>query len=121
MYQVTVESHFDAAHYLRDYHGKCENMHGHRFKVVVTLTAQALNDSGLAYDFVELKHHLNEVLTVFDHVCINDVKPFDMINASSENIARVIYERLTPYFSQDAKLSAVEIWESPTTYITYSP
>ena len=58
MYQVCVEGHFDAAHYLRDYGGKCENIHGHRFKVVVSLRAKKLNKIGLAYDFTELKRHL---------------------------------------------------------------
>jgi 6-pyruvoyltetrahydropterin/6-carboxytetrahydropterin synthase len=121
MYQVSVEDHFDAAHYLREYHGKCENMHGHRFKVVVTIMATELGDTGLAYDFAELKRHLRGVLSDFDHTCVNDVSPFNTINPSSENIARVIYERLRPNFPGAVRLSGVEVWESPTTHITYSP
>jgi len=121
MYTVSVEQHFDAAHYLRDYNGKCENLHGHRFKVVVSLKATRLNEIGLAYDFVELKRHLGEILVQFDHTCLNDVPPFDKINPSSENIAVTIYDRLKEQFSDDVSLSSVKVWESPQSCITYSP
>jgi 6-pyruvoyltetrahydropterin/6-carboxytetrahydropterin synthase len=121
MYQVSVEGHFDAAHYLRDYGGKCENIHGHRFKVVVSLKTSKLNETGLAYDFVELKRHLNEVIDRFDHVSLNDVPPFDKINPSSENIAATIYEQLKGLFSGGVSLSSVEVWESPQNCVTYRP
>jgi 6-pyruvoyltetrahydropterin/6-carboxytetrahydropterin synthase len=121
MYQVSVEGHFDAAHYLRDYGGKCENVHGHRFKVVVNLKASKLNETGLAYDFVELKRHLGEVIARFDHTSLNDVPPFDKINPSSENIAVTIYDQLKGCFSGEVSLSSVEVWESPQSCVTYSP
>jgi 6-pyruvoyltetrahydropterin/6-carboxytetrahydropterin synthase len=121
MYQVSVEQHFDAAHYLREYHGKCENLHGHRFKVVANITAEKLNELGLAYDFVELKRHLADILLKFDHTCINDIPPFDKINASSENIAATIYKKLKPKLSKEVTLSSIEVWESPQNCITYSP
>jgi 6-pyruvoyltetrahydropterin/6-carboxytetrahydropterin synthase len=121
MYQVSVEGHFDAAHFLRDYGGKCENVHGHRFKVVVRLKAAKLNKVGLAYDFVELKRHLGEVLARFDHTSLNEVPPFDKINPSSENIAATIYEQLKGRFSGGVTLSSVEVWESPESRVTYSP
>ena len=121
MYQVSVEQHFDAAHYLRDYHGKCENLHGHRFKVVVSLKATKLDEIGLAYDFVELKRHLVEILTQFDHTCLNDVPPFNKINPSSENIAMTIYDRIKTRLSKEVSLSSVEVWESPQSCVTYIP
>ena len=121
MYQVSVEGHFDAAHFLREYGGKCENLHGHRFKVVVSLKATKLNKIGLAYDFVELKRHLGEVLARFDHTSLNDVPPFDKINPSSENIAVTIYDELKGRFSGGVTLSSVEVWESPESRVTYSP
>jgi len=121
MYQVSVEGHFDAAHYLRDYGGKCENVHGHRFKVVVSLKATKLNEIGLAYDFVELKRHLSEVITRFDHTSLNDVPPFDKINPSSENIAVTIYDQLKGCFSGGVSLSSVEVWESPQSFVVYRP
>ena len=121
MYQVSVEGHFDAAHYLRDYGGKCENLHGHRFKVVVSLKTKKLNKIGLAYDFTELKRHLNEVLARFDHTSLNDVPPFHKTNPSSENIAVEIYRQLKGRFSKEVSLSSVEVWESPESRIVYTP
>jgi len=122
MYQVFVEDHFDAAHYLPDYHGKCEKLHGHRFKVVARLEAVKLDDSGLAYDFAQLRQHLREVLARFDHTCLNEVPPLDKIGPSSENIAATVYETLQPRFaSSSVKLVSVEVWESPAAGVSYSP
>jgi len=121
MYEVSVRQHFDAAHYLREYQGKCEQMHGHRFEVVVSLKCDRLNDIGLVYDFSELKRHLSEILDKYDHTCINDVAPFDKINASSENIAVTIYEQMSKKLGEFATyLSSVQVWESPTSRVTYS-
>jgi len=122
MYQLFVEEHFDAAHYLRNYHGKCENLHGHRFKVVVRLEATKLNEVGLAYDFAQLKHYLRELLAKFDHACLNDIAPFEKIEPSCENIAATIYDKLQPRFSSlPVKLACVEVWESPTSGVAYYP
>jgi len=122
MFEVSVKQHFDAAHYLRDYHGKCEELHGHRFEVVVSLKCDELNDIGLAYDFTELKRLLGEILINYDHTCINDVTPFDKINASSENIATTIYEQLKQKLGEFATaLSGVQVWESPNSCVTYTP
>ena len=120
MYRISVRSHFDAAHYLRDYGGKCEEMHGHRFEVVVSVEAGELNDIGLAYDFTDLKKHLNEILKRFDHVCLNDISPFDRMNPSSENIARTIYEALIGLLT-GVRFSSVEVWESPESKAVYIP
>jgi 6-pyruvoyltetrahydropterin/6-carboxytetrahydropterin synthase len=100
MYEITVEKHFDAAHYLRGYKGKCENMHGHRYAVKVKVSAKKLNDIGLAYDFTDLKRHLDDILTRYDHTCLNDVRPFDKINPSAENIAAAIYKELKKKLSK---------------------
>ena len=121
MYQVSVEQHFDAAHYLRNYRGKCENIHGHRFKVIATVKAEKLNDIGLAYDFTDLKKQLATILDRFDHTCINDIPPFDTINASLENIASTIYNELQSHLPEKVSLSSVEVWESPQNRIVYSP
>lgn len=122
MYQVSVEEHFNAAHYLRGYAGKCEKLHGHRFKVVVTVTAAKINETGLAFDFAELKGHLRQVLATFDHTCLNEVFPFDKINPSSENIAVSIYDRLKYCLPQGTvSLSSVEVWESPESRVCYNP
>jgi 6-pyruvoyltetrahydropterin/6-carboxytetrahydropterin synthase len=120
VYQISVEQHFDAAHFLRGYRGKCEALHGHRFRVVVRIESPGLDDIGLAYDFAELKQHLAGVITKFDHVCLNDVPPFDKLNPSSENIAATIYKELKPKLT-GVSIVAVEVWESPQTGVIYSP
>ncbi len=122
MYEVSVEQHFDAAHFLRGYRGKCEALHGHRFRVAVKLMASHVDDVGMAYDFTELKKHLGDILSRFDHTCLNDVSPFDEINPSSENIAATIYNELQPKLSgAPVSLACVEVWESPQSRVAYSP
>ena len=121
MYQIFVEEHFDAAHYLPNYRGKCEKLHGHRFKVVARLEAAGLDETGLAYDFARLKKYLREILSRFDHTCLNDVPPLDKIGPSSEHIATTIYDALQPHLSgSSVKIVSVEVWESPTTCVVYS-
>ena len=122
MYQLFVEEHFDAAHYLPNYQGKCERLHGHRFKVIARLEAAGLDGTGLAYDLAQLKHYLREVLAQFDHTCLNDLSPFNEIGPSCENLATAIYGAMHPHFSASpVKLVSVEVWESPTSGVTYSP
>jgi 6-pyruvoyltetrahydropterin/6-carboxytetrahydropterin synthase len=130
MYEITVEKHFEAAHYLRGYQGKCENVHGHRYRIVVKIKAGKLNDIGLAYDFTDLKRHLNGILERFDHTCLNDMPPFDKINPSAENIASTIYNELKEKLAADPislasveafRLSEVEVWESPEQGVAYHP
>ena len=101
MYRVSIRDHFDAAHYLRGYGGRCERLHGHRFQVVVTLSREGLDDVGLAFDFTELKARLREILGRYDHACLNEIPPFDTLNPSSENIARVIYQELSRLLGEE--------------------
>jgi 6-pyruvoyltetrahydropterin/6-carboxytetrahydropterin synthase len=122
VYKISVEQHFDAAHALRGYKGKCEALHGHRFKVVAKIEASGLNDIGLAYDFVELKTRLAEIVERFDHVNLNDIPPFDKINPSSENIASTVYKELKSRLAgAEVALTTVEVWESPENMVSYSP
>jgi len=122
MYHISVEQEFDAAHYLRGYQGRCEALHGHRYKVAVTLESAKLNDIGMAYDFTHLKQHLGDILARFDHTCLNDVPPFTGINPSAENIATAIYGELEPKLTGDTvAISSVTVWESPQSWVTYSP
>ncbi len=122
MYRVSIERHFDAAHYLRDYQGKCEALHGHRYRVIVKVEAPQVDEIGLAYDFTILKRHLDDILDRFDHTCLNDVSPFDEINPSSENIAFTVYSELAPKLKDaPASLTCVEVYESPDSWVGYSP
>ncbi len=122
MYELSVEMHFDAAHFLRDYGGKCENLHGHRYVVIAKVQAKKLNKIGLAFDFTVLKKRLGEILARFDHTCLNDNPPFDKINPSAENIAKTIYDALKPALADQklATLSAIEVYESPDSWVAYS-
>lgn len=120
MYEISVETDFDAAHALRGYQGKCENIHGHRFRVAVTIRAAKLNDIGLAYDFTVLKKQLNEIIGKFDHTSLNETPPFDKINPSSENIARTIYEYMKARLAgEPVSIVKAEVWESPTSRAEY--
>ena len=122
MYQVSVEQDFDAAHFLRGYQGKCEALHGHRFRVLARVKSSRVDDIGIAYDFTVLKQHLGDILSRFDHTCLNEVPPFDKINPSSENIATTIYDELKLKLAgAPASISCVEVWESPQSGVAYSP
>jgi len=122
MYRLFVEEHFDAAHYLPDYNGKCERMHGHRFKVVIRVEGESVGSDGMVYDFAKMKQPLREILARLDHTCLNELEPFRDRAPSSEHIAKWLYQELQPHFAESpVNLTQVEVWESPTTGVTYSP
>ena len=122
MYVVSVQAHYDSAHFLRTYKGKCERLHGHRYVVEAALTSEELNESGLAYDFVDIKRHLRALADSLDHENINELPPFTEIEPSAENQARFFYDELKkgmPENLQDALLY-VRVWETPTQWAQYS-
>lgn len=120
MYEISVEQEFEAAHYLRGYRGKCENMHGHHFRVVARLRAKKLDRIGMAYDFTVLRDQLGQILARFDHACLNDLAPFDKINPTSENIASTVYGEIEAVIKgKGAVLTSVQVWESPRSSVTY--
>ncbi len=120
MYDVVVEQEISAAHQLKGYQGKCENLHGHNWKVRLEVTASELNEIGLAVDFVELKAMLKEVLEAYDHSMLNDLPEFSGINPTSENLARLLYGQCREKI-KDRKLQmkAVTVWESPRSFTRY--
>ncbi len=124
MYEVNVDETFAAAHNLRNYHGKCENLHGHNYKVRVTLAGMDLDATGLLYDFVHLKRAIQGVMRSLDHTYLNERPPFDVLNPSAENIARYIYDetaRNLPPAANGAGIASVTVWESEVTSATYRP
>jgi 6-pyruvoyltetrahydropterin/6-carboxytetrahydropterin synthase len=122
MYQIAVEMDFDAAHSLRGYKGKCETLHGHRFKVVAIVKGTKLDEIGLAFDFTILKKHLGEILARYDHTNLNDVPPFNRINPSSENIAATVFDELKEKLAgAPVIIDNIEVWESPQSRVTYRP
>ncbi len=114
-FEITVFDEFDAAHFLKDM-GKCEELHGHRFKVGVWVRAEKLDERGIAFDFRELKKLLRSVVEELDHKLLNDIPFFKNKSPSSENIALFIYERL-----KNLPIHKIEVWESPTSIVSFYP
>lgn len=120
MYELMVEERFASAHQLRGYKGKCENMHGHNFKVQVFVSADSLNQIDLAIDFHDLQAMVRETISSLDHAFLNEVFPFTEINPSSENIAKWVYDSIKKKVNKDnIAVSAVSVWESDTASATY--
>ncbi len=122
-YTVSVQAHYDAAHFLRDYKGKCERLHGHRYVVEVALQTASLGGGGMAYDFVELQAHLDELAQRFDHRNLNEVPPFDELETSAENQARYFFEEMARRLPDEAAegLLYARVWETPTQWAQYGP
>jgi 6-pyruvoyltetrahydropterin/6-carboxytetrahydropterin synthase len=121
MYEVVVEDTFSAAHKLRNYKGKCENLHGHNWKVVVCVKGDMLDDKGILLDFHILKDELKEILKIFDHKDINKISFFKKANPTSENIASYIYKKIQESLNKySVKINYVKVWESDKQFAKYS-
>jgi 6-pyruvoyltetrahydropterin/6-carboxytetrahydropterin synthase len=121
MFEVTIEETFAAGHALRNYRGKCENVHGHNYRCQVTLEGAELDDIGLLVDFVELKRVVHGVIDRMDHQWLNEFPPFDVLNPSAENMARYIYEQVTEGLKvrEGVRIAHVKLWETDTAHATY--
>jgi len=119
MYTVRVEATFAAAHFLARYHGKCENLHGHNYRVRVYARGGELDDSGMLVDFGVLKGRLREVLETLDHGCLND-HPALGDSPSAERIARYVFDALAAA-DPSLPLCAVEVFETDTSMARYEP
>ncbi len=122
MYQVCKSFSFDAAHALRGYDGNCERLHGHRWEVAVCVEGPEVNDLGLLVDFRVIKAAAQQATADYDHNTLNEVAPYNEINPSSENIARVIFTALREDLATQApqaRLAYVQVWESPTSWAKY--
>jgi 6-pyruvoyltetrahydropterin/6-carboxytetrahydropterin synthase len=116
MHTIKVEGNFSAAHKLRGYKGKCEDLHGHNWKVEAAVASETLDPIGMVMDFTHLKAKLNKVLKQFDHKYINSIPYFKKVNPTSENIARYVFENLRP---RVPGLKTVTVWENSTSSATY--
>ena len=132
MFQVSVEESFAAGHALRGYRGKCENVHGHNYKVRVTLEGPALGSIGLLYDFKDLKEAIQCIIRKLDHQFMNNIPPFDVVNPSAENLAKYFCEEVGrvlaagpgttdpgPNPGAPCRVQQVTVWETDTTTATY--
>ncbi len=122
MYRAGVWDHFSSAHYLRNYQGKCENLHGHNWKVEIVVKGESLNKSGMLVDFGILKRYLKEVLDLLDHKCINDeIDYFKDKSPSSENIAKYIYDNMSDRLKDfDVSVDYVKVFESENSFAVFS-
>lgn len=130
MFEVRVESDFAAAHFLRDYHGKCENLHGHNYKVYAHVRGEVLSEGGMLLDFTQLKAALRKICKKLDHTNLNDLEVFDQ-NPSAERIAMFIYDGIIEELkiegidmtykpgSSDAFLLGVDVFETDTSRARY--
>jgi 6-pyruvoyltetrahydropterin/6-carboxytetrahydropterin synthase len=124
MFEVSVEQTFAAGHALRNYKGACENVHGHNFKIQVTIEGQELDQTGMLVDFLDVKQSMRDVIARLDHKFLNDVPPFDVKNPSAENIAEYFYEELTSGLVSNpvpVRVREVKVWETEIQSATYRP
>lgn len=120
IYEVKIISDFAAAHQLRNFRGKCENLHGHNWKVEVVLRGTELEGCGVLVDFGEVKQATREILSEVDHLYLNDLPFFKDRNPSSENIARYLFERLSEKLNnENRRLYRVSAWESADASATF--
>jgi 6-pyruvoyltetrahydropterin/6-carboxytetrahydropterin synthase len=122
VYEVTIETAFSGAHVLRGYAGKCGRLHGHNWKVAVTVATERLDDVGMALDFSRLKDETRAVLAQVDHTHLNEVFPFTELNPTAENIARWVWELLGKRLDGTAlAVTKVTVWESGSAAATFVP
>jgi 6-pyruvoyltetrahydropterin/6-carboxytetrahydropterin synthase len=125
MYEVTVEQTFAAAHALRHYKGACENLHGHNFKVHVTIEGEKLDQAGMLVDFLDVKALMKQIMQRIEHQNLNEVKPFDQEkNPSAENIAEYFYNYMAEGLKDvpvPVRVSQVKVWETDIQSATYRP
>src|SRR3989339_1324623 len=121
MYELNVEDEFASAHYLRGYKGKCERVHGHNYRVMITVKAKKLNKIGLAVDFSEIKVELKKNMEILDHRLLDELPCFKKVNPSAENIAKYIFDSMNkPLKVKQLKLSKVTVWETARASASYS-
>jgi len=123
-FTVRVEARFEAAHYLREYRGISEPLHGHSYKVEAHLAARGggVDQDAIAVDFVSAKRKLEQLAKKLDYGCINDVPPFTDVNPSAENIAEWFARELQNVVEEEhAVVTGVTVWEGPVNSVTYVP
>jgi 6-pyruvoyltetrahydropterin/6-carboxytetrahydropterin synthase len=124
MFEVTVEAGFSSGHYLRNYRGKCENPHGHNYKVFVTLIGEQLDEAGMLLDFKLLKQVMRPTVDYLDHRMINDLEPFvSAINPSAENLAKYFYDQTSAQLHQmtqgRVRVKDCTLYETDTSFARY--
>ena len=121
MFVLKIVTDFASAHSLRDYPGDCSRLHGHNWQVEVMVSSQVLDDTGIAIDFREIKRQAKVVVKRLDHQYLNEIKPFDVLNPTAENIAKYLFDEIGVLINhKDVIVKEVTIWETPRSAVTYS-
>ena len=123
VYTVCAQAHYDSAHFLANYEGKCRHVHGHRYVVEAAVRAGELDAAGIAFDFVELKREVRALADYLDHKLLNDLPEFQGVETSAENQARWFWEELKKRLPkpQADGLWYTRVWETPTQWAMYGP
>lgn len=121
MFEASITAGFAASHFLRDYKGKCENLHGHNYRVEITCAGESIDKTGMLVDFVDLKRATREVVDYLDHKHLNETPPFDNWNPSAEYIALYFYQEVQARLGSAGRISSVRVWETDTCFATYRP
>ncbi|MEW5946859.1 MAG: 6-carboxytetrahydropterin synthase QueD [bacterium] len=122
MFEVFKEVTFSGAHRLRDYGGRCEELHGHNWRVRIYARAGELDETGLVVDFKDMKRAMDETADALDHRYLNDVPPFDETNPSAENIARYFFDHVSEKINDDrVAVSRAMVWENDDSCAIYEP
>lgn len=120
MFEVAVEHEFAAGHALRGYKGKCENVHGHNYKIQVVVAGEELDSVGLLVDFKNIRSQIHSTADRLDHQFLNDLPPFDRVNPSAENLAKYFFEEIQQNYDEESlKVKSVTVWENSGTWATY--
>lgn len=119
MFRVAVTDNFESGHFLRNYRGKCENVHGHNYKIEVFILAENLNETGLAVDFGDVRMLIRESSVELDHTLLNEHSYFKEKNPSAENIAKYFYEKLSRHLPKIVSIEKVRIWETDRQWAEY--
>ena len=120
MYKLSALLNFSSAHFLNAYNGDCARLHGHNWKVLVEVSTDELDDTGMAMDFKDLNNIAWKVIGKFDHQVINEVEPFDKINPTAENLARFFYEEIQSSLPANVKMGKIGLWETEKYLVEYS-
>lgn len=124
MFEVAVEQGFASAHALRNYKGRCENTHGHNWKVIVVVEGEKLDATGMLVDFLDIKRWMGEIVDRIDHQFLNEISPFDVVNPSAENIAEYFFGQMNERMQDvpvPVRIREVKVWETDIQSATYRP
>jgi len=119
VYELTIEREFSAAHMMRGHPGACRRLHGHNYRVLLSVEGEELDETGILVDFADLRRVFDDILDDLDHRNLNELEPFMEINPSSEHLARYLYRRATEALAGVARVSRVTVCESATSCVTY--